>query len=174
MEANIILGLIAVLLCALIRSILSARHTPDLVWPELIASLEPLDTQAVRDAATCPNPDSSCGDSVSAILFPEDRIRLVANARTVLRLAEYAERWSPQMSRSVSRKLRRHLVVIVVNAYWARLPIFIPRAFEARGCHFLVAQAYVSMLDEVECLYKIVHVGRYPALRAALYAGSTP
>ena len=95
--------------------------------------------------------------------------RMYANAKILIALAGYAQRWNLEESVVVAERMRRDGVTLRRAALWLSMPSFLRYADPLLPFNVQeLASSYFLMKNRLLALYESSHVGRYPILVAAL------
>jgi hypothetical protein len=148
-------------------------------WPDLVAELEPVDFKSVGVVAS----DYLNPMAGQISMEPEEMWRLVGgydglkkmcrNARVMLQLAAYAQRWNFEEGVIVHERMRRdasslyHAVRCVElgmirRNLLGRFNFTLPFSVHEAAC------AYYLMRQRLLALYETSHAGLYPTLAASL------
>jgi hypothetical protein len=172
----VLLGVVFIFLAlGLIRTQVDAGRLAGLSWEDLVAKLEPVETDGITAVAVeYLNPgDSQMGMKPehvwNMIGRAEGLSRMRANSDVLIALAAYAQRWSLDEGAIVAERMRRDGMALrravvgiglgMTCGYGkGRVPSYVHEA----------ASAYYLMRLRLLALYETSHAGRYPSLAAAL------
>jgi hypothetical protein len=172
----VLLGVVFIFLAfGLVRTQVDARRLAGLSWEDLLAKLEPVETDGITALAVeYLNPGNSQmpikrDDIWNLIGCAEGLSRMRANSDVLIALATYAQGWNldegaivAEQMRRDGMALRRAVVGIGIGMTCGygkgRVPSYIHEA----------ASAYYLMRLRLLTLYQSSHAGRYPTLAAAL------
>jgi hypothetical protein len=175
-------ALATALIGLLMGAIYSQRRTvrlSDLTWDDIVARIQKIDTKGLAAVAQ----DYLNPPQQQTIIQPRELWKLVgaydglrrmrANADLMLVLAAHASDWNFEEATIVGERMRRDALRLR-RAVWriemGFLPITMSRRFYV-GTPFHIqeaAAAYYLMRQRLLRLYASTHMGRYPALAAAL------
>jgi hypothetical protein len=172
----VLLGVVFIFLAlGLVRTQVDARRLAGLSWEDLLAKLEPVETDGITALAVeYLNPGNSQmpikpDDIWNLIGCAEGLSRMRANSDVLIALATYAQGWNLDEGAIVAEQMRRDGMALrravlgigigMTCGYGkGRVPSYIHEA----------ASAYYLMRLRLLTLYQSSHAGRYPTLAAAL------
>jgi hypothetical protein len=148
-------------------------------WPDLVAGLQPMNSEAVAIVAQ----DFLQPQRGQIAMEPGEMWQLVGgaaglkkmrkNAEVMLALAAWAERWNFEEGVIVSERMRREAVDLrraVRRVELAMIPLWLLKRFRFTLPFHVqrAASAYYLMRQRLLLLYETSHAGLYPALAASL------
>jgi hypothetical protein len=172
----VLLGVVFIFLAlGLVRTQVYARRLAELSWEDLLAKLEPVETDGIAALAVeylnPGNPPMGIkpDDIWNMIGCAEGLSRMRANSDVLIALATYAQRWNLSEGAIVAEQMRRDGMALrravvgiglgMTCGYGkGRVPSYLHEA----------ASAYYLMRLRLLTLYQSSHAGRYPTLAAAL------
>jgi hypothetical protein len=172
----VLLGVVFIFLAlGLVRTQVYARRLTELSWEDLLAKLEPVETDGITAVAVehlnpCNSQMQIKPDDIwNMIGCAEGLSRMRANSDVLIALATYAQHWNPNEGTIIAEQMRRDGMALrravvgiglgMTCGYGkCRVPSYVHEA----------ASAYYLMRLRLLALYETSHAGRYPSLAAAL------
>jgi hypothetical protein len=159
----------------LVRTQLSARRLSTLSWEDLLAKLEPVETDGITALAVeYLNPGNlqmeiKPDDIWNMIGCAEGLSRMRANSDVLIALATYAQRWNLDEGAIVAEQMRRDGMALRRAVVGIGLGMTCGYG-KGRVTSYVheAASAYYLMRLRLLALYKTSPAGRYPSLAAAL------
>jgi hypothetical protein len=176
MVSLVILGvLFGVLGYGLLRSYIAANKLAKCTWDELLAQIKPVEPDGVMTVALnhlMPTKDQLRlePEAVWNLLGGLDGLaRMRENARVLIALAAYVERWNfdegviiAERMRRDGLQLRRAVFFVTIETLLGMRGVRIPfYLFEAASSYYLMKQRLLA-------LYEMNHAGLYPRLAEVL------
>ncbi len=152
------------------RRSLSARS-----WEEMLATVQPIDLEGIRSIADCYlRPD---GDQLR--VEPDEMWRIVgglegigrlkANARVMLELAVFAERWNWEQGPVIAEMIRRDALRLNKAVFRIELALIFRFGFVRSSFNLQeAASSYYLIRGRLLGLYRVTHIALLPHLEAAL------
>jgi hypothetical protein len=172
----VLLGVVFIFLAlGLVRTQVDSRRLAALSWEDLLAKLEPVETDGITALAVeylnpgYPPMAIKPDDIWKMIGRAEGLSRMRANSDVLIALATYAQRWNLDEGATVAEQMRRDGMALrravvgiglgMTCGYGkCRVPSYVHEA----------ASAYYLMQLRLLALCKTSHAGRYPSLAAVL------
>lgn len=176
MSFPVLFGAVLVMIAfAFLRTHLLAAKLSRLSWEDLLAKVEPVPMDGIATVALDylqPGRDQlriETSELWVMIGGDEGLRRMHANAKILIALAGYAQRWNPVEGSVVAERMRRDGVTLRRAALQLSLGFFDGRG-NVRGPFNVqeAASAYYLMRQRLLALYETSHAGRLPHLAAAL------
>ena len=176
MSFPVLFGVVLVFVgVAFVRTHLLASRMSRLSWEELLARVEPLPMDGIATVALDylqPGKGQlriETSDLWVMIGGDEGLRRMHANAKVLIALAGYAQRWNPVEGTVVAERMRRDGVTLRRAAMQLSLG-FLDQRGNVRGPFNVqeAASAYYLMRQRLLALYETSHAGRFPHLAASL------
>lgn len=172
---TLMMAVVLVSAIALLRSQRAASSLSSRSWEELLGQLEPVSGAGITTVAReYLNPSkgqiaTEPPDLWEKIGGAAGLARMSSNAKVLIALAAYAQRWNDVESRIVAERMRRDGLALRRAARVLNIAVYlgIGRARAAFHIHE-AASAYYLMRERLLALYETSHVARLPQLAAVV------
>jgi hypothetical protein len=173
--SSLLAAIFVLLFLGLLRTQVAAKQLASLKWEDLIARLEPVESEGIAAMAIehlFPGP-SQLGTDAShmwkAIGGAKGLARMRANADVLIALAAHAQEWNPEEGGIVAERMRRDGLALRRAVIGISLGMTCGYG-KGRAASYIreAACAYYLMRLRLLTLYEASHAARYPSLAAAL------